>query len=98
MRRKIFGKICGILALLAPFWQFLIRKIYILIGFSSDIYILLCISSVILCFIALIASVIIDIKSFKAEEQVSSRNKLLIYGAMVLGAIMFLIVYSFLRR
>jgi hypothetical protein len=90
---KKIGKVCGALALLAPFWQMLIRQLYLLMQFSSRMYILLCVSNVILCILALIISIIIEVKNFREEEQVLKRNRLLICGAIVLGLIIFSIIF-----
>lgn len=93
MEMKKIGKVCGMLALLAPLWQMLIRQLYLLMHFSSHLYIVLCISAIVLCIISLIISIVIEIKNFKQEEQVSKGNKLLIYSAMVLGLVIFSILF-----
>ena len=93
MKLKKLGIICGILALLAPFLQMLIEQLDTWMELSDDVHILLCVGSAVCGILALTVSIIIDIRGLKEEKQISKRNKRLIYTAIVLGVIIFSILF-----
>lgn len=93
MNLKKIGKICGILALLTPFLQMLIEQLDTWMELSDDVHILLCVGSAVCGILALTVSIIIDIRYLKEEKHISKRNKKLIYIAIVLGIIIFSILF-----
>ncbi|PXV93697.1 hypothetical protein C8E03_102472 [Lachnotalea glycerini] len=91
MRIKVVKKVSDVIALLAPLWVYLLYKLYKMLNFNLTVYVLLCVSLLVLCVGALIVSIFIDKKNIN-EKSISTRNKIYVYSSIVLGTVIFAII------
>lgn len=94
---KVIEKICGVIAILAPFWLYIVQQLWERMNFDSDLYILICISTVVVCIIALIISVVLEMKGINNTD-ISVKGKKLVGRAFGLGILLFGIMYIWLKK
>lgn len=90
---KKIGRICGVIALLSPLWMTIIEQLNNRMRFSSGVHVILCLSTSVLCGIACIISIIVDVKEIKEEKgTMTEKNRKLVLSALVLGVVLLTIL------
>ena len=88
-------KICGTIALLAPLWMAIIEQLNRKIHLSAEIHVVLCVSTAVMCWIALGVSIILGVLEMRKEKvAVSKRNRKLIFYASSIGIILLTIIIA----